>query len=664
MLKGRPLAEVPQTAGESVTESDPIKHLRILALLTSNVSLNAGRTIAAGADRDIASLRRLQIIIGLGTVVGSLALGWVLVRTARRQTGHFRSLVTSSTDLVIVLGDGGCRYVSDSVVALLGAGEDRMLGVGLCDFVHPEDCAVLESAGRPGEPQRIGFRLLSERGEWRNIYATVTDLRRDRTLRGIVLNGRDETERVRLELELTHQAFHDGLTGLANRALFHDRLGRAIARSERSPQPLAVVIVDLDRFKQVNDGLGHGVGDQVLEVIAARFGEVTQPTDTVARLGGDEFALVLDGAGEEDARVLAQRLLAHLREPVEVEGRQLVLDASVGIAVHSGGPVRIEELVRRADSAMYAAKREGGGAAKVFRDDAEFGSGEVDVLELENELRLAIRRREVLVHYQPEVDLDTGEIVGVEALVRWHSSTLGLVMPDRFIPIAERTGLIVPLGEYVIAQACMTTARWLRRGLIDTSFTMWVNVSGRQFVKGGVARFVRDALDRTGVPAQCLGLEATETAIVVDGEAGERILRELEEIRSLGVSIAIDDFGTGLASLGQLQRFPIDVLKVDRSFIDGIEHDPKSAVITANLISLAHALNMVAVAEGIETPSQMASVRRLGCDVAQGYLFARPQPAADVATMLADQAVRRRSRRHPGRDADRPLAATQVEAAT
>ena len=664
MLKGRPLAEVPQTAGESVTESDPIKHLRILALLTSNVSLNAGRTIAAGADRDIASLRRLQIIIGLGTVVGSLALGWVLVRTARRQTGHFRSLVTSSTDLVIVLGDGGCRYVSDSVVALLGAGEDRMLGVGLCDFVHPEDCAVLESAGRPGEPQRIGFRLLSERGEWRNIYATVTDLRRDRTLRGIVLNGRDETERVRLELELTHQAFHDGLTGLANRALFHDRLGRAIARSERSPQPLAVVIVDLDRFKQVNDGLGHGVGDQVLEVIAARFGEVTQPTDTVARLGGDEFALVLDGAGEEDARVLAQRLLAHLREPVEVEGRQLVLDASVGIAVHSGGPVRIEELVRRADSAMYAAKREGGGAAKVFRDDAEFGSGEVDVLELENELRLAIRRREVLVHYQPEVDLDTGEIVGVEALVRWHSSTLGLVMPDRFIPIAERTGLIVPLGEYVIAQACMTTARWLRRGLIDTSFTMWVNVSGRQFVKGGVARFVRDALDRTGVPAQCLGLEATETAIVVDGEAGERILRELEEIRSLGVSIASDDFGTGLASLGQLQRFPIDVLKVDRSFIDGIEHDPKSAVITANLISLAHALNMVAVAEGIETPSQMASVRRLGCDVAQGYLFARPQPAADVATMLADQAVRRRSRRHPGRDADRPLAATQVEAAT
>jgi len=634
LLAQRPVEAVPQTADEHVTVADPIRRLRVLAALTSNVSLNAARTIALGTDRNVSNLIKLQVGLGVAGVLASLLLGWALIAATRRQTAHFRSLVTSSTDLVLVFGRGECRYASGSVTSMVGRAEKDVLGSGFMGFVHPDNRALVESACAGGEPHEIEFLIADRFGEWRHLEAHVTDLREDRHLRGVVFNARDITERVRLEEELSHQAFHDGLTDLANRALFHDRLEQALARSERSHDALAVVLIDLDRFKQVNDSLGHGSGDKLLQQLAHRFNEVTRPSDTLARLGGDEFALLLDGASEAIALDITQRLLERLCEPVSVAGHDLVLDASVGIAAHAGGPGNGEELLRRADVAMYTAKRSGGGHCEVFRADMAHELG--DLLELEHELRRGLQLGEFAVHYQPEIDITTHAIVGVEALVRWNSPTRGVVMPDQFIPVAETTGLIMPLGELVLRQSCMQAAQWRRDDLLPEPFVIWVNLSGKQLSVGGISTLVRDTLEVAGLPAKHLGLEVTETAIVVEGPAGVRARAELDELHALGVRIAIDDFGTGFSSLKQLRRFPIDVIKVDQSFIQGMEHDAKSATITANVASLAHALGMVAIAEGIESTSQLTSARELGCDVAQGFLFARPAPADEVTQLLAD----------------------------
>jgi diguanylate cyclase (GGDEF)-like protein/PAS domain S-box-containing protein len=633
LLARRPVGEIPQTAHENVTLADPILRLRVFAALTSNVSLNAARTIALRTDRNISDLIMLQVGLGIAGVLASLLLAWALITATRRQTAHFRSLVTSSTDLVVVFGAGGCRYVSESVASMVGRPEKDLLGSGFMQFVHADDRAPVTSAYADGGLHEIVFLVSNRFGEWRHLDAHVTDLRGDRQIRGVVFNARDITERVRLEAELSHQAFHDGLTGLANRSLFHDRLEQALVRSARSREPLTVLLIDLDRFKQVNDSLGHSTGDSLLQHLAQRFGGVTRSSDTLARLGGDEFAVLLDGASEAEATAIAQRYVEQLREPVSVAGRDLVLDGSVGIAVHTGGVGTGEELVRRADVAMYAAKRSGGGHFEVFRPDMAHELGES--LGLEHELRQGLQRDEFSVHYQAEVDLATDAIVGVEALVRWYSPTRGVVMPGQFIPIAEATDLIMPLGEFVLREACHQAAEWRDVGLAPAPFVTWVNLSGRQLSKGGVSGLVQRTLDANGLPANCLGLEVTETALALRGPAGDRARGELEELHALGVRIAIDDFGTGFSSLEQLRRFPIDVIKVDRSFIQGVEHDVKSATITANVASLAHALGLVAIAEGVETAGQLASARELGCDLAQGYFFARPAPANEVTRLLA-----------------------------
>ena len=635
VLAHRLVSTVPLTARETVTAGDPIQRLRILAALTSNVSLNAARTIATTTDAKISDLIMLQVGLGVAGVLASLLLAWALIIATRRQTAHFRSLVTASTDLVFVFGPGGCRYVSASAIEMIGRSESELLGAGFMEFVHPDDRAAVTSAWVDGGLHEVTFLVANRFGEWRHLDAHVTDLRGDRQIRGVVLNARDITERVRLEEELSHQAFHDGLTGLANRSLFHDRLDQVLVRSARNPEPLTVLLVDLDRFKQVNDSLGHGSGDRLLEELAHRFGRVTRSCDTLARLGGDEFAVLLDGAGEIEGNALALRYLEQLVEPLAVGGQELVVSASIGLAVHDGGSTTGEELVRRADVAMYAAKRNGGGHCEVYRPDMAHELGAL--LGLEHKLRQALQRREITVHYQPEIDMATDTIVGVEALVRWQSPAHGMVMPDQFIPVAEATGLIVPLGQFVLEEACSQAAHWRRANLVAPSFVTWVNVSGKQLSKGGLPTVVRRALERAELPPAALGLEITETALAIEGSAGDRARAELEEIHSLGVHIAIDDFGTGFSSLEQLRRFPIDVIKVDRSFIQGVEHDPKSAAITANVTSLAHALGLSSVAEGIETAGQRASARELGCDIAQGYLFARPAPADQITELLAQR---------------------------
>jgi diguanylate cyclase (GGDEF)-like protein/PAS domain S-box-containing protein len=635
LLAGRPVEDVRQTAHERVTVRDPVKRLRVLASLTSNVSLNAARTIASSADRNINNLITVQVALGVGGLLTSLLLAWALIAATRRQTAHFRSLVTSSTDLVIVFGAGGCRYVSQSVSDMLGRADGEILGHGFERFVHPDDQALVRAAQVQGEPHRVLFRMRDRFGEWRHLEAHVTDLRSDRSIRGILLNARDVTERVRLEEELTRQAFHDGLTELANRALFRDRLDQALARSARSQEVLAVLLVDLDGFKQVNDSLGHDAGDDLLRQVAHRCGEITRPSDTLARLGGDEFALLLEGANESMAVAIAERLLERVAEPVTIAGHDFALGASIGIVLHPGGAGKSEELIRHADVAMYAAKEAGRGRYELFRYDMarEFG----ELLGLEHELRLGLQRGEFSVHYQPEISLDSSQIVGAEALLRWETPTRGHVPPVQFIAIAEATGLILPLGEFVLREACMQAARWRRDGMLPDPFVMWVNVSGKQLSAGGVSSVVTRALEDADLPARFLGLEVTETAIVVEGDPGARARSEMHQLHDAGVQIAIDDFGTGVSSLGQLRQFPVDMIKVDRSFIQGVDSDGRNAAIAANVVSLAHALGLVAIAEGIESKSQLDSLRELDCDLAQGFLFARPGPPEQITELLSSQ---------------------------
>jgi diguanylate cyclase (GGDEF)-like protein/PAS domain S-box-containing protein len=631
-LANRSVTDVPLTAHEHLSVTNPVGRLRVLAALTSNVSLNAARTIATADDHAVNHLIVVQAVLGALGLLVSLLLGWALIAATRRQTAHFRSLVTSSTDLVLVLGGDGCRYVSQSVTAMVGRTEAEMLGHGFEAFVHSNDHAAVREASTHGRPREIVFRLRNQSGEWRHLEAHVTDLRQDKSVHGVVLNARDVTERIELEEQLTHQAFHDNLTGLPNRALFRDRLDQALARAERSDRLLAVLLVDLDGFKQVNDSLGHDAGDQLLQEVGRRFRSVVRASDTVARFGGDEFALLLEDVTEHEAVGLTQRLLDRLAAPVTIADRPVALGASVGVVLHSGSG-QSEELVRDADVAMYAAKDAGRGRYEIFCPEMAKDVGEL--LGIEHELRLGLQRGEFSLEYQPEIDLETATIVGAEALLRWHSPARGLVPPGRFIPIAETTGLIVPLGEFVVRQACVQAAKWRGAGLVPESFVTWVNVSAKQLGGNGLHKVVQRAFEETGLPPGALGLEVTETAVVEQGVAGDRARAELKLLHEQGVRIAIDDFGTGFSSLGQLRHFPIDMIKVDYSFVQGAMHDAKDAAITANLINLAHALGLVAVAEGIESAGQLTSMQSFGCDLGQGYLFARPMPADKLNDLLA-----------------------------
>jgi diguanylate cyclase (GGDEF)-like protein/PAS domain S-box-containing protein len=572
-------------------------------------------------------------VLGLGGLVISLLLACALIAATRRQTAHFRSLVTSSTDLVLVFGSDGCRYVSRSVTELLGRPERELLGDGILESLDADERARLQATIDRGRPHELVIRLRDKFGAWRHLEARVTDLRGDRHVRGVVLNARDITERVGLEEELIRQAFHDSLTGLANRGLFRDRVDQALARATRSGAELAVLFIDLSGLKEVNDSVGHEAGDELLKEVAQRFSRLTRPSDTLARLGGDEFALLLEETDEPGAVRVARRLLERLSEPLRIGDRDVAASASVGIVVDRGGSAGGEDLLRHADVAMYAAKQDGRGRCEVFRH--EMAEEVFDQLELERQLRQAVRDGEFVLYYQPEIELETGATVGAEALLRWRSPERGLVMPAHFIPMAESTELIVPLGAWVVEEACRQAARWQRDGLLRDGFVTWVNLSAKQLAAGGVSEVVRNALASSGLSPGSLGLEVTESTIVEAGTEGERARAQLQDLRDMGVRIAIDDFGTGFSSHRQLRQLPADVIKIDRSFLQGIEQDPKDAAITENLVRLSQAIGVVTVAEGIETEGQLARLRKLGCELGQGFLFSRPVPAADMTELLA-----------------------------
>lgn len=442
----------------------------------------------------------------------------------------------------------------------------------------------------------------------------------------------DVTARKRAEEQLLHDALHDGLTGLANRTLFLDRLKQAVADLQRDTGAgFALLFLDLDRFKTVNDSLGHSVGDALLVAIASRLETLMRPTDTVARLGGDEFALLArDCQASADAAHIAERLQARLAEPFLLEGHEVFVSASIGIALPGDRGASADSLLRDADLAMYRAKASGRGRYEVF--DLELHRAAVQLLRLETELRRAVAARDFVMHYQPIVRLDRGTIVGFEALTRWQHPERGLVAPEHFIALAEETGLVVPLGWLVLEEACRQACDWQRRFPADPPYFMSVNVSGKLFAQEGAVEQLLAILEISGLPAESLRLEVTESVVLDHGEA---VMERLRQLRAFGVELAIDDFGTGYSSLSYLQRFRYDSLKIDRSFVGGLEADDSLAIVET-ILSLASHLGIGVVAEGVETAAQLERLRGLGCPLGQGFWFARPLAADAAEQLLAD----------------------------
>jgi len=437
-------------------------------------------------------------------------------------------------------------------------------------------------------------------------------------------------ERKRAEVQLAHQALHDALTGLPNRALFLDRLGQALTRLDRRHTYVAVLFLDLDRFKVVNDSLGHGAGDRLLVDVAKRLAGVLRGGDSAARFGGDEFVILCEEvAGERQAIAIAERIAASLETPFLVGEEEVFVRTSVGIALAAGPEARPEAVIRDADAAMYRAKERGGGVFEVFDDGMRERA--LRRLETENRLHRALHQGEFVLHYQPQVLLATGAVSGVEALVRWEHPERGLVPPGEFIASAEETGLIIALGAWVLEEACRQAAEWATARGDGPPLVVSINLSPRQIAHPDLVATVAEVLERTGADPATLCLEVTETAVMDDHEAAAAVLNKLKE---LGLTLAIDDFGTGYSSLRALQRFPFDTVKIDRSFVQGIESSEQEAAIVAAIVSLSHALGLKTVAEGVEEIAQVDRLRALGCDVAQGFFYARPMSPSELSSKL------------------------------
>ena len=448
-----------------------------------------------------------------------------------------------------------------------------------------------------------------------------------------------ESRRMVLQLNIAreharHLATHDQLTGLANRTLFHERLTRGMSESRRRHQKLAVLLVDLDGFKSINDSLGNVVADGLLRGIARRISSCIQEVDVAARLGGDEFGILLSQIGEErDAAEVGRRVLASLSDPIHFHRQSSSIRCSIGIAVFPRDSADPEGLIKKADTAMYRAKENGGNRLEFYTPD--MGSALQRRNALEKRLRTALEEDQLRVFYQPQFDLPRDRIIGAEALLRWDHPELGIVTPDHFLPIAEESGLIVPIGDWILRKACNQNALWNREGY--RGLRVSVNVSSQQFLEPGFADVVRSALEESALPPVSLELEITESSLLQDVEV---TVNTLTRLRKLGVRLAIDDFGTGYSALAYLKRLPINVLKIDRSFVNALTTDPADATITEAIVKLASGLNLTTIAEGVETVDQLLLLGSYGCTRMQGYLFGKPVPPEIFETWLADPPFR------------------------
>jgi diguanylate cyclase (GGDEF)-like protein/PAS domain S-box-containing protein len=565
-----------------------------------------------------------------------------LVADLAREQGEalVAALVQNASDIIVVLGpDGDIRYVSPSMERVLGHSRASLDPAFAPTLAHPDDrsamvAAIGELRHRPaGSVVTMKCRARHADGTWRHLEIVGNNLLADPNVEGLVLTARDVSERQALEDQLRHQAFHDSLTGLANRALFANRVEHALIRRARRGEPLAVLFLDLDDFKTVNDTIGHAEGDELLVAVADRLRASLRLGDTAARLGGDEFGVLLDELrGEDEALSVAERILAGLQAPILLQGREVEVGASIGIA-SSLGVDSADDLLRNADVAMYMAKNEGKNRCITFAP--EMHRRIVERLGLRHDLQRALDRGgELHLRYHPIIDLGSSCLAGFEALVRWDHPERGLISPVDFIPLAEETGLIVPLGRWVLAEAAKSARSWQRRHGADLFLT--VNLSGRQLVEPGLPGDVARLLSEADLAPDCLVLEITESLLLRDSDA---VVTRLRELRGLGVRLAVDDFGTGYSSLAYLRRFPVNILKIDKSFVDHVDASTEGVAVTRAIVDLANGLGLQTIAEGIERAGQATALWKLGCGLGQGYHFARPLTVPEVEDLLAARAA-------------------------
>ena len=579
----------------------------------------------------------------------------------QRSEERLRSLVRNSSEVFLILRpDGTVSYQSSAVEHVLGYPVGEQIGRPIFELTHPDDIGLVQAAMRelaasPNAQRTVELRALHANGTWREIEATGTNRLHDPAVAGIVVNYRDITERKALERELTHLAFHDPLTDLGNRALFMERVNAALARSSGAATSggsdgsggaesggssdsggsrrsgassgagnLAVLLLDLDDFKTLNDSLGHAAGDRALILVGERLRAHIRPEDTVARLGGDEFVLLLEDSEPEACARIANRLLAALRVPFEIANRQVHLESSMGLAFSDDDTRTANDLLRNADVAMYTAKQRGKGRVDLF--EASMRDAALSRLELRADLERAIEQGQFSLRYQPIFDLATGAIHSFEALLRWHHPERGDVSPDEFIPLAEETGLIVPIGEWVLERACSQARAWAALGRPELSIC--VNLSARQLWDPNLVKAVAGALKHSGLEPDRLVIELTESGIMRDDEG------RLAALRALGVHLSLDDFGTGYSALSSLSRFPIEILKIDQSFIAQLGLGGEDNALIRSVVQLGLAMKMATVAEGIERPEQLARVRSLGCTHAQGFLLAEPMDVGSATHLV------------------------------
>jgi diguanylate cyclase (GGDEF)-like protein/PAS domain S-box-containing protein len=554
----------------------------------------------------------------------------------REAEERYRNVVEQQTELVCrFLPDLTLTFANEAYGRYFGQEQEELIGESFMDHIPEEDHAYYVedlSELTPDNPTRtVEHRVFDAEGEVRWQQWTDTAIF-DREGNPVEYQsvGRDVTDRRALEERLEHHALHDSLTDLPNRRLFVDRLGQALRRIRRRKEiGLAVLYMDLDGFKVVNDSLGHDAGDRLLVEVAKRLGSCLRPEDTLARFGGDEFTVLIEDVRVLDAAVrVAERIVENLREPFTLDGRELYLATSIGVGLGGDGTKNAEELLREADTAMYRAKDEGG-TIMVF-DPAMHGRA-VYRLELENDLRRAIEHNEFVVHYQPIVNLQSGELWGVEALVRWDHPERGLLDPDEFVPVAEESGLVVPMGELVLEEACRRAVEWQREFSRTPPLAMSVNLSGRQLRRPDLPGVIGQALKESGLSASSLGLDITETVYISALDANTAAL---DRLKALGIRISLDDFGSGYSSLSYLKRLPADILKIDKSFTKGLGVEVEDTAILQTVVDLAHILGMEVVAEGVEIEEQETLLKEMDCDMAQGNHFSKPLPPEAVSDFL------------------------------
>jgi diguanylate cyclase (GGDEF)-like protein/PAS domain S-box-containing protein len=561
-----------------------------------------------------------------------------VAETSKRFRQAFESDVSG---MAVISPEGRYIQVNRALSKITGYTEQELLGSDFSSVTHPDDLAKSIEQGRSllsGEVDSVEAERRYVHRDGREVWvqlgvSAVRDA--DGAVLYLIAQMHDITARRQFQEELSHRALHDVLTGLPNRALFLDRLGHALVRARGHSSQIVVLFLDLDHFKLANDGLGHPAGDAVLVEAARRLSTAARADDTVARFGGDEFAILCEDAGEDEARLVAERILAAFASPFVHEGQGFQQGVSIGMRVSGRTPATPELMLRDADLALYTAKERGGARAETF--DPAVHTGAIDRIAIEQELQLALGRDEFCLHYQPQVDLESGRIVAVEALLRWWHPQRGLVPPDDFIYAAERSGLIVPIGAWVMRTACSQIASWRNAGIVQPGVRVAVNVSARQLSRPELPETVASALASAGLEPGALCLEITESAVIEDPAVA---LANVDALKRQGVFIALDDFGVGFSSLSHIRSLPpVDTIKIDKSFIAGLgRSDSDGAVITA-VMGIARSLGLSTVAEGIETADQLLRLRLLGCSVGQGFHFSRPLPPALIEGLLAEGRV-------------------------